>query len=144
MNKLTVHKHINVAKYIFNWKNRGRQKQHFENAQTVVEDKQAEEVALCPMGCGSYEHSQHYLQCPVLHKTKLLTRDFKEVSKWMKKTHTCSELQIILEKSLTHWMTHKHHIEIWELEDTPYQEALEHTIEAQSFIGWSNMLKGRI
>ena len=69
---------------------------------------------------------------------------FKEVSKWMKKINTCPEMQIILEKSLTRWMTHNHHIEIWELEDTPYQEALEHRIQAQNFVGWSIMLKGRI
>ena len=53
-------------------------------------------------------------------------------------------MQIILEKSLLHWMEHGKHIEIWELEDTPYREALESAIQAQNFIGWSNMLKGRI
>ena len=36
------------------------------------------------------------------------------------------------------------HIEIWELEDMQYREALETAIQAQNFIGWSNMSKGRI
>ena len=39
MNKLTVHKQINVTKYIiFNWQNTGHQKQHFEDAQATAEN----------------------------------------------------------------------------------------------------------
>ena len=96
------------------------------------------------MGCGHHENPQHYLQCQVLHKAKLLTRDFTEVSKWMKKKHMCPEMRIIIEKSLLHWMEYGTHIEIWELEDMQYREALETVIQAQNFIGWTNMLKGRI
>ena len=33
MNKLTIHKRTNVAKYVFNWQNTGHQKQLFEDAQ---------------------------------------------------------------------------------------------------------------
>ena len=141
---MSVHKRINIAKYVFNWQNTGRQKEHFEDAQAKTEDRQAENVAKCPMGCRMYEHSQHYLQCQVLHDAKVMTRDFQSVGKWMHKTHTCPELKIVLEKSLLHWMTTDTHIELWELEDTPYRELLERAIQAQNFIGWLNMLKGQI
>ena len=39
MHKLTIHKRINVAKYVFNWQNTGRQKQLFENAQALTKEK---------------------------------------------------------------------------------------------------------
>ena len=116
----------------------------FTESQVLAEDRQVEDVAACPMGCGDHEHSQHYLQCSVLHEAKLLTRDFHKVGKWMDKHHTCPEMKIILEKCLLHWMTKDEHIEIWDLAETPYKAALENAIQAQNFIGRSNMLKGRI
>ena len=90
------------------------------------------------------EYPQHYLQCPVLHKSKLITRDFAAVRAWMEKQNTSPELRIIIAKGLVHWMEYGTNIEIWELEDTPYKEELEHAIQAQNFIGWDNMLKGRL
>ena len=35
-------------------------------------------------------------------------------------------------------------IDIWELQETKYRGDLEKAIQAQNFIGWNNMLKGRI
>ena len=61
MGKLTIHKRINVAKYVFNWQNTGRQKQHFENSAARGEDRQPETVNACPLGCGCQEDSQYYL-----------------------------------------------------------------------------------
>ena len=128
----------------FNWQNTGRQKQLFEDAQARTEDRQSTSVASCPMGCGHAEYPQHYIQCPVLHKAKLLTRDFAGVTTWMEKQHTLTEMSIIIKKSLLHWMEYGTNIEVWELDDTPYKEDLEEAIQAQNFIGWDNMLKGRI
>ena len=62
----------------------------------------------------------------------------------MKKKHTHPELRIVLAKGLLHWMEFGTHIEIWELDESPYREELEQAIQAQNFIGWDNMLKGRI
>ena len=96
------------------------------------------------MGCGHEEYPQHYLQCPVLHKAKMILRDMAEVKKWMDKTKTLTEMKIIIEKSLLHWMEYRTNIEVWTLEDTQYREDLEAAIQAQNFIGWGNMLKGQI
>ena len=57
LQKLTVHKRINITKYIFNWQNTGRQKQLFENSQAALEDRVARDVGRCPMGCGQHEDS---------------------------------------------------------------------------------------
>lgn len=96
------------------------------------------------MGCGHPEYPQHYLQCPVLHKAKMISRDFAAVTKWMDKKHMLKEMRLIIEKSLLHWMEHGMNIELWDLENTQYKEDLEAAIQAQNFIGWDNMLKGRI
>ena len=58
-------------------------------------------------------------------------RDFAAVQTWMKIEHTHLELQVILNKGLLHWMEFGTHIEIWELDDTPYKEDLENTIMGQ-------------
>ena len=141
LKKIPVHKRINITKYMFNWQNTGDQKQLFEDGLARTENRAAHQVNLCPMGCGEVETPQHYLQCSVLHKAKIIIRGFAGVSKWMKKTNTCTEMQIIIEKSLTHWMISRESIEIWELQETKYQEELEQAIQAQNFIGWHNMLK---
>ena len=62
----------------------------------------------------------------------------------MKKSNTLPELKIIIEKSLTQWMSRGTNIEMWELQDTPHREELENAIQAQIFIGWQNTLKGHI
>ena len=41
-------------------------------------------------------------------------------------------------------MEKRTHIEVWELQDSEYRDDLEDAIQAQNFIGWNNMLKGRI
>ena len=80
----------------------------------------------------------------MLHKAKLLTRDFAAVRTWMKKKHTLPEIQNILAKGLMHLMEYGTPIAIWELADTQYKEDLENAIQAQNFIGWDNLLKGQI
>ena len=144
MNKLSIHKRINIAKYVFNWQNTGRQKQLFEDAQAMTEERDSSNVVLCPMGCGQPELPQHYLQCPILHNARVITRDLAAVTKWMEKNNTLTEMRIIIGKSLLHWMQYGTNIEFWELEDTPYKADLEDAIQAQNFIGWDNMMKGRL
>lgn len=96
------------------------------------------------MGCGDHETMKHFLQYQVLHTAKMITRDFEGIKKWFQNQQKYPELKIIIEKSLLHWMERGKTIEIWELQDSSYREALEHAIQAQNFIGWLNMLKGRI
>ena len=52
MNNLSVHKRINVTKYVFNWQNTGRQKQLFELGRAAREDREPQDVGQCRMGCG--------------------------------------------------------------------------------------------
>ena len=61
MNKLSVHKRINVTKYVFNWQNTGRQKQLFELGRAARKEREPQDVGQCPMGCSEHEDSQHYL-----------------------------------------------------------------------------------
>ena len=144
MKKLTIHKRINVAKYIFNWQNTGRQKQLFEESQALGEERTLQCVGMCPLECDEFEAPQHFLQCTVLHGAKVIKRDFDSIKRWMKEKKTLPELSIIIEDGLVHWMKTGNHIKIWELQDTKYRAALETAIQAQNHIGWSNMLKGRL
>ena len=53
-------------------------------------------------------------------------------------------MKIVLEKGIMSWMQTGEHVDLWELQDSSYKEDLEAAIQAQNFIGWANMLKGRI
>ena len=144
LRKLSVHKRINVTKYIFNWQHTGRQKQLFENSQALQENHEARDVGQCPMGCGQHEDSQHYLKCTKLHGAQATDRSFGHLLKWMKKTNTHPKMEIILIVSLRHWTTHQYPKEIWELTDSPDRDKLEEAIYEQNQIGWGNVFKGRI
>ena len=144
LQKLSVHKRINVTKYIFNWQNTGRQKQLFENSQAMQENREARDVGRCPMGCGQHEDLQHYLKCPKLRDARAIDRSFGHLQKWMKKTNTHPEMEIILIVGLQHWTTHHYPKEIWELTDSPDRAKLEEAIYEQNQIGWGNVFKGRI
>ena len=144
MSKLTIHKPINVAKYIFNWQNTGSQKQLFEDSLAYMEQRQPTCVGMCPMECGECKKPQHFLQCKVLHDAKVIQQDFSAIRKWLQAKEMHREMSIILESGLAHWMRTGSNIEIWELQDTTYREDLEKAIQAQNYISWDNMLKGRL
>ena len=144
LKRLTIHKRINVTKYIFNWQNTGRQKQLFENSQAIHENREPRNVGYCPMGCGQQEDSQHYLRCTKLHDTRAIDRSFGDLQKWMKKMNTHPEMEIILLLGLRHWTTHDQPKEIWTLSDSKDRDRLEEAIYEQNQIGWGNVFKGRI
>ena len=102
LGKMSIHKQINVAKYMFNWQNTGRQKQHFEDSLARQEDRLPEAVSLCPLGCNQYECSQHFLVCPILHGAQIVMRDLEAVQKWMTAKNTLDELQITMMVGLKH------------------------------------------
>ena len=68
MNKLTIHKQMNFAKYFFKWQKTEWQKEFFEDAKAVAVDQHAWYVNSCPMGHNHKEYPQHCLQCPFLAK----------------------------------------------------------------------------
>ena len=144
LKRLTIHKRINVVKYIFNWQNTGRQKQLFEQSNAAIERRAPENVGRCPMGCGQHEDSQHYLRCKKLHDTRAMDCSFGQLQKWMKKAHTHPEMEVILIVGLKHWTEHQYPKEIWELTDSPVRDKLEEAIQEQNQIGWGNVFKGRI
>ena len=144
LKKLTIHKRINVTKYIFNWQNTGRQKQLFENSQANIENREPRNVGNCPMGCGQHEDSQHYLRCDKLRDARAIDRSFGGLQKLMKKTDTHPELEIILLIGLRHWTTHHQPKEIWTLSDSQDRDILEEAIYEQNQIGWGNVFKGQV
>ena len=144
MGKLTIHKRINVAKYVFNWQNTGRQKQHFENSAANVEDRKPEAVNECPLGCGCTEDSQHYLQCRVLRDARIPQRDFSAISKWLQKQSTMPELTAVLMHGMEHWMDTGTAEELWDIAHSPYRDDIINAIAEQNSIGWHNALKGRL
>ena len=100
--RLTVHKRINVTKYIFNWQYTGRQTQLFEHSQAILEQRAPQDVGKCPMGCGLHKDSQHYLPCKKLHDTRAIDQSFGGLQKWSKKANTHPEMEIILLVGLRH------------------------------------------
>ena len=144
MNKLSVHKRINVTKYIFNWQNTGRQKQHFENSQAMREDREARDVGRCPMGCGQHEDSQHYLRCTKLRDARAIDQSFGQLQQWMKTVQTAPEIEVIFMIGLRHWIEHNTQKEVWDLDNGPYRQQLEEAISDQNHIGWGNAFKGRL
>ena len=143
LQKLTVHKRVNVMKYMFNWQNTGRQKQLFENSQATLEDRAARNVGQCLMGCSQHEDTQHYLRCKKLHDAKAFDRSFGGLQTWMKKANTHPEMETILLVGLRHWTEHQHPKDIWELTDSPDRERLEEAIYEQNQIRWGKVFKGR-
>ena len=144
MHKLSVHKRINVTKYVFNWQNTGRQKQLFENGRATQEDRAPIDVGKCPMGCGEHEDSQHYLRCIKPQDVRAIDQSFGMLQKWMRKVDTYSEIEVIFLVGLRHWTTHNTHKEVWELDHGLYRSKLEEAIFDQNQIGWGNAFKGRI
>ena len=144
MNKLSIHKRINVTKYIFNWQNTGHQKLLFEMQQAERENRDPEDVGRCPMGCGEHEDSQHYLRCTKLRDAKAIDQSFGMLKKWMKRVKTCPEIEVILVIGLRHWTENGTPKEIWELTEGPFRQRLEEAIFDQNQIGWGNAFKGQI
>ena len=144
MKKLSIHKRINVTKYIFNWQNTGRQKQLFEMWRADCDDREPQDVGQCPMGCGEHEDSQHYLQCTKLRNARAIDQSLGMLQKWMKKVHTCPEIEVIFMIGLRHWTEEGTPKEIWELTNGPYRQCLEEAIFDQNQIGWGNAFKGQI
>ena len=62
MGRFSGSKRAKVIKLQHNWQNTGRQKGTF--LRSAGEDEKASEEEKCPMGCGCYEDSLHYLVCP--------------------------------------------------------------------------------
>ena len=144
LGKMSIHKRINAAKYMFNWQNTGRQKQHFEDSLARNEDRPPKNAGLCPMGCGQYECSQHFLVCPILQDAQIISRDLDAVRKWMVSKNTQDELKIVLMTGFTHWLQEGTSKADWTLSNSDYRDDLETAILHQNMIGWDNAFKGRL
>ena len=144
MNKLSIHKQINVTKYVFNWQNTGCQKLLFEMQRAEHKNREPQDVGQCPMGRGEHEDFQHYLRCTKLRDARAIDQSFGMLQKWMKKANTCPEIEVIFLIRLRHWTENGTPKEIWELTDGPFRQRLEEAIFDQNQIGWGNAFKGRI
>ena len=142
LGKMSIHKRINAAKYMFNWQNTGRQKQHFEDSLARQEDRSSDNVGLCPLGCNQYECFQHFVVCTILHEAQIVSRNLEAVRQWMVTKQTLVELQITLMVGLKHWLTERENKTDWTLSNSDYRDDLEPAIYHQNLIGWDNTFKG--
>ena len=90
MKRLSIAKRSKVMKLMHNWQNTGRQKGLFaESAATTPEQLGlVSQVEKCPMGCGCYESSMHYLQCKKNPCSAEMKRGLDGIKQWMKKSDT--------------------------------------------------------
>jgi hypothetical protein len=144
MQRLSASKRVKVAKLHHNWQNTGRQKGLFLRSGGNFED--AEEAELCPMGCGKYEDTLHYLHCTKNPKPNEMVRGLKGIKRWMKSNMTEPGLTSIILRiarkvldnqtaDLEHWIFEK---------DSTKRIEFEKLVEEQQQIGWMEIFKGRL
>jgi hypothetical protein len=144
MGRLSAAKRVKVAKLQHNWQNTGRQKGLFLHSQGDTDEAMVAE--LCPMGCGEYEHSLHYLTCRLNPKPNEIVRSLTGIKKWMKKHGTEPGLISIMMRitrkifdncihDLDHWVFNR---------DTKYKAYYEQLIREQQTIGWVEIFKGHL
>ena len=104
MTSLSFHKRVNAAKYMFDWQNTGEQKQRFEQSAAQSEDREVNQVNLCPLQCGCQETAQHFLKCTVLHNSKITDHCFMSLHRWFVKTKTHPVIQKLIMLAITAWI----------------------------------------
>jgi hypothetical protein len=145
MGRLSASKCAKVAKLQHNWQNTGWQKGLF--LQSGSEADTAEASELCPMGCGNFKDSLHYLWHTHNPKPNEMVRGLSGIKKWLQSNNTAPGLTSILMRitrkiiqndlaDLDHWVFNKS-------VDNNAQE-LDQLVRDQQEIGWIEMFKGRI
>ena len=144
MGRLSASKRAKVVKLQHNWQNTGRQKGLF--LRNRGEDDEAETSELCPMGCGSYEETLHYLHCTKNPKPNEMVRGLTGIRRWMKSNNTAPGLTSILMR-IAHNVLNDNtaDLENWVFNhDDRYKHDLEQLVYDQRAIGWREIFKGRL
>ena len=147
MKRLSVAKRAKVVKLMHNWQNTGRQKGLFaESAAKTPEDlAMVGEIDRCPMLCGEYESSMHYLQCTKNPCMAEMKRGLADIRKWLKRSDSHPALISIMMRILHKFIQKKEReLDTWNFTNEKDQVALEDLVACQKRIGWDNLFKGRI
>jgi len=145
MGRLSASKRAKVVKLQHNWQNTGRQKGLF--LRSAGESATAEEKELCPMKCGCYEASMHYLVCPKNPKMDEMTRGLTGIKTWMRMNDAAPGLSSILMRITRKFIGRKtDELEIWnfENEEEGNKDDFYDLVRDQQAIGWHSMFLGRL
>jgi hypothetical protein len=144
MGRLSAAKRAKVVKLQHNWQNTGRQKGFFLRSRG--ENEEAMEAERCPMECGHYEGSLHYLHCKKNPKPNEMVRGLTGIKIWLKKNNTAPGLTSILLRILRKAIddnTDDLNTWVFTRKDTN-KEVFEQLIQEQQAIGWMEIFKGRL
>ena len=147
MKRLSIAKRAKVVKLMHNWQNTGRQKGLFyeSSARSPADLANVSLVDRCPMGCGCYESSMHYLQCSKNPCSAEMKRGLDGIKQWMKKSDTNPALVSIMMRVLRKFTQNKEiELDSWNFENERDAEDLQRLVDAQKKIGWMNLFKGRL
>ena len=143
MGRFSASKRAKVIKLQHNWQNTGRQKGTF--LRSAGEDDKASEEEKCPMGCGCYEDSLHYLVCPNNPKKDEMTQGLKGIKNWLKRHDTAPVLIAVLMRILHHTIANTvESLSTWRFDKERHELKLKRLTRDQRAIGWTSIFKGRL
>ena len=143
MGRLSASKRAKVVKLQHNWQNTGRQKGLFLRSQGG--DSEALEMEKCPMGCGLYEASLHYLVCANNPRQEEMVRGLTGIKTWMKHNDTEPGLVTIMMRILRKTLHRQpNELTVWNFNQEQYETDYNQLVADQRAIGWYSIFKGRI
>ena len=143
MGRLSVSKRAKVVKLQHNWQHTGRQKGLFQSKDSC--NNEEVDVTRCPMGCGFYEASLHYLFCDNNPKPDELTRGLTGIKNWMRKHDTAPALRSIMMRILRKTLHQQSDgLRVWNFQKEHNHVDLEQLICDQRALGWDSIFKGRL
>ena len=97
----------------------------------------------CPL-CDKYtEDADHVLQCKFRTVERVRDEYIRKLTSTLKKLHTHEKITQVIIEGITNWMEKKQ-IDTPTPSVNPFQMHLHQAIQAQSSIGWGNILRGYI
>ena len=145
MGRLSASKRAKVVKLQHNWQNTGRQKGLF--LRSAGESAAAEEKELCPMKCGCYEASMHYLVCPKNPKLDEMQRGLVGIKTWMRMNDAAPGLSSILMRITRKFIGRRtDELDEWnfENEEEGDKDDFYDLVRDQKAIGWHSLFLGRL
>jgi hypothetical protein len=145
MGRLSASKRAKVVKLQHNWQNTGRQKGLF--LRSAGESAAAEEKELCPMKCGCYEASMHYLVCQKNPKLDEMQRGLVGIKTWMRMNDAAPGLSSILMRITRKFIGRRtDELDEWnfENEEEGDKDDFYDLVRDQKAIGWHSLFLGRL
>ena len=145
MGRLSASKRSLVVKLLHNWQNTGRQKGLF--LRSAGDNVTADEQELCPMKCGCYEASLHYLVCPKTPKLDEMARGILGIKTWMRMNDAAPGLSSILIRILRKFVGRRtEELDTWNFENEAEGDKADfyELVRDQEAIGWHSLFLGRV